>query len=87
MNTFTKIATTSALLFAIAAPASAAVSPNLLRNVIFASGANSNVSVSVQGDTVTLRGYVEDQLDFRNIERAARNSGAKKVINGVLWNS
>ena len=87
MKNFTKMITASALIFAIAAPATAAVSPNLNRDVQFAAGANSAVITTVQGDTVTLRGHVEDQLVFRAIEKAAKDNGAKTVINGVQWGS
>lgn len=87
MNTFTKIISASALVLAIAAPASAAVSKNLVRDIQWASGVNSNVIATVNGTTVTLRGHVEDQLTLRAIERAARKNGAEKVINGVQWRS
>ena len=87
MKTFTHFIASTALLVAIAAPASAAISPNLVRDVQFAAGVNSNVITTVNGDTVTLRGHVEDQAVVRAIERAARKNGAKSVVNGVQWRS
>ena len=87
MKTFTHFIASTALLVAITAPASAAISPNLVRDVQFAAGVNSNVITTVNGDTVTLRGHVEDQAVVRAIERAARKNGAKSVVNGVQWRS
>ena len=84
MKTLTKSIASAALIFAIAAPASAAVSPDLCAAVIKASGTASNVRIQVDGDTVTLTGYVETSYDLQRIEAEARKHGATKVNNYVL---
>jgi len=84
MKLFSKLIATSALVLAIAAPASAAVSQTLKIDVLSAAGEGSNVNVVIDGDTVTLTGYVENALDLAAIERAALTNGAEKVINNVF---
>lgn len=80
LNTFAA----TALIFAIAAPASAAVSADIAQEVRAAAGYASNVRVDVDGDTVTLTGYVEDTYSLQAIESAAKRDGATTVINNVL---
>jgi len=74
----------SALILAIAAPASAMVSPQLKQDVLSAAGANSNVHVFVNGDTVTLTGYVEDSYALAKAEQAAHAEGVNKVISNLF---
>jgi len=83
MKLFAKTIATSALLLTVAAPGYAKVDPDLVENVRSAAGDNSNVSVVVLGDTVTMFGYVEDTDDLLAIERAAKDNGAGEVLNGV----
>lgn len=84
MKTLTKSFASAALIFAMAAPASAEVSPDLCDAVRYAGGTASNVRIEVDGDTVTLRGYVETSHELQKIEAAARQHGATKVNNYVL---
>jgi len=83
MKTLLKTISASALVLAIAAPASAMVSPNIKQDVLFAAGSNSNVSVIVEGDTVTLTGYVEDAYARTLVAQAAKADGVR-VINNVF---
>jgi len=70
-------------MFAIAAPASAIVSPDLGKSLRAAAGHQSNISVRVEEDTVTVYGYVTDGLAIRKIEQAALDNGAESVNNHV----
>ena len=83
MKTLTKSIAAAALSFAMAAPASAAVSPNILTDINLAAGSGSNVRITVSGDTVTMYGFVEDTYALQSINRAAKRAGAKKVNNYV----
>lgn len=83
MNTFTKALTTSALMFAIAGPASAIVAPNAAQDIRSAAGHSSEINVRVNGDTVTLSGHVTDGLAIQKIEQAALANGADQVNNYV----
>ena len=83
MKNFTKIISVSALLFAVASPASAIVSSNVTQSVRAAAGFDSNVNVQVSGDTVTLSGFVENEAYLENIESAAKSKGALLVRNNV----
>ena len=65
------------------APANAAVSPDVFRNVQSAAG-DFRVYVRVQGDTVTLSGWVDDYYARSQAERAAKASGATRVINCIF---
>jgi len=84
MKTFTKIASTSALLLAIAAPAAAAPNANLLRDVQWAAGGNTNVTFEVTGDTITMNGAVENKFTLDNIVKAAEANGAEANVRDVL---
>ncbi len=85
MKTVKNIAITTALIFAVATPAFAALSATDVRAAVKSAAApGSNVRVYVRGDTVTLSGYVRDTLSLQNIEQAARREGATKVINNVF---
>jgi len=84
MKFITKSIAATALVFAIAAPASAMVSPNLKNDVLAAAGSNSNVNVFIDGSTVTLTGYVEDAYALTAIERVAKAEGVDRVINNVF---
>ena len=84
MKTLTKTIAASALIFAIAGPASAAVSSDIGKDVNLAAGSGANVRVDVEGSTVTLNGYVEDTFALQQIETAAKENGADEVINNVF---
>lgn len=84
MNTVIKAIATATVIAAFAAPATAAVSSDISRDVKSAAGSGSNVRVNVNGDTVTLTGYVEDTYALQRIETAAKNNGATSVQNYVL---
>ena len=84
MKKFTNAIASAALLIAIANPATAAISSAIGRDIQAAAGTNSSVRIVVDGDTVILHGYVENEASFQNIERAARENGAARVINSVL---
>ena len=75
--------TIAASVLVFAGSASAMVSPDLAREVRSAAGANSNVRVCIEGDTVTLSGYAEDLYAVGLAESAARSAGAVKVINRI----
>lgn len=83
MKLITKTIASTALIFAIAAPAYAKIDPNLVENVRSVAGANSNISVVVLGNSVTMFGYVESRDYLLAIERAAKDNGAYEVLNGV----
>ena len=83
MNTFTKIVTASAFLLAIAAPASAIVSPEIGKDIRAAAGGNSSISVRVNGESVTVYGVVTDGTAIQKIEQAALDNGAESVNNYV----
>ena len=85
MNFITRSIAASALTLAIAAPAAAAINVKELRQDIRrAAGPNSNVSVVVKGDTITVYGFVEDRLNWSRIDRIARATGSKDVRNSVV---
>lgn len=84
MKTFTKAIAATAVIFAMAAPASAAVSADIGNSIRAAAGTGSNVRVNVDGDTVILNGYVEDSYSRLAIERVAKDRGAENVINNVV---
>lgn len=83
MKTFTKIISASALLLAISAPVSAMVSPELTQSIQAAGGYDSNIDVRIDGNTVSLSGYVEDEASLKRIEQLAKSSGAETVNNNV----
>lgn len=85
MKTINQLFTASALALLVAGSASAAIYPDLERDVRSAAGANSNVLTSIEGDTVILRGFVANKSAYLAIEQAARDNGAEIVINGVQW--
>jgi len=84
MKFITKSIAATALVFAIAAPASAMISPNLKQDILAAAGSNSNVQVAIDGDTVKLTGYVEDSYSLAAIERTAKAEGVDRVISNVF---
>ncbi len=84
MKLMTKTLATSALLIAFAAPASAMVSSSLSQDVRSAVGSNSNVSVIIDGDKVTLTGYAEDSYAIAQAEIAAKGAGASEVVNNIF---
>ena len=84
MKILSKSIAASTLFFALSAPALAAISQcDIERDVRNAAGSSSNVRVSVNGDTVTLTGFVEDSFSLQRIAVAARKGGATKVNNLV----
>ena len=89
MKTFTKIfsasasASASALVLAISAPVSAMVSPDLTQSIQAAGGYDSNVDVRIDGNTVSLSGFVEDEASLQRIEQTAKSGGAEIVNNKV----
>ncbi len=86
-NLSAAIALVSAVAFA--APASAVVSQSDVKQSVRSAvhGASANISVVVNGDTATLRGY-GNALDRAAAQRAAENSaGVNQVINLILTNS
>lgn len=86
----TKFAATALLVvgttlsLSIATTALAEVDPGIGPRVQAAAGVNSNVRVVIQGNNVTLYGYVEDENSLLRIEQIARRSGAERVINSVI---
>jgi len=84
MKLITKLFATSALVLAIAAPASAMVSPQLKQDVLAAAGSGSNINVIIDGSTVTLTGYVEDTHALSRIQQAAKGEGVDRVISNVF---
>lgn len=83
MNILYKALAASILIFATTVPATAAVSPNIVRNIHAAAGEYS-FRVHVNGDTVTLTGWVEDSYAKSRAEYAAKASGATTVYNCLL---
>jgi len=84
MKFITKSIAATALVLAISAPAYAMVSPQLKQDVISAAGSGSNIHVFVEGDTVTLTGYVEDAYALSQAMQAADGEGVNKVINNLF---
>jgi len=84
MKLFTKSIAATALVLAIAAPASAMVSPQLKQDIVSAAGSNSNVQVLVDGATVTVTGYVEDSYALSQVLQAADADGVDRVISNVF---
>lgn len=84
MKISTHVITAAALIFAMAAPVSANVSSDISRDIRIAAGSGSNVRINVEGETVTLTGYVEDTYALQAIEAAALKGGATKVNNHVI---
>jgi len=76
------IAAAIALSAFVAGPASAMISQSdLSRDVLSAVGADSNVTVLVNGDTVTLQGYFADAGAKNRAIQAAKNGvGVDRVI-------
>lgn len=85
MKTLSKTIAATALIFAMAAPASASVSEDVYFGVRVASGPDSDVSVAVDGSTVTMTGTVRDAQALEAIEAAARQEGATEVNNLVIF--
>jgi len=77
------IAAAIALSAFVAGPAVAMVPHGELnRDIASALGGDSNVTATVNGDTVTLRGYFADAGDKNNAIRVAKNGvGIDRVIN------
>lgn len=84
MRSSTKYLIAAAISFVISAPVMAEVNASIGQEVQAAAGSNGNVRVTIDGDTVTLHGYVEDERSMHRIEQAAKNNGASRVINSVL---
>lgn len=84
MKTFFKAVTTAVLVFAIAGSATATPPKAGLVNqtVWSATGGNGRVYAHVHGDTVILRGFVDEQLTSNQVERAVSDlDGVNRVIN------
>ena len=81
MKAPTKTFAASALIFAIAGPASAAVSDNIGQEVNQVAGSGSNVFVNVDGNTVILTGYVEGTFALQQTEQTAKQSDVTNVNN------
>ena len=77
------LAAAIALSALVAGPASAMVSKgDLSRDILSTLSSDSNVTVSVAGDTVTLQGYFADAGDQNRALQAAMNAeGVERVIN------
>lgn len=84
MDTPVKSITASALVLAFSAPAIGSVSSDLFEDVQSAAGHNSQVMIDVEGDMVTLTGYVHDSNALRAIEISAEMNGANVVVNNVM---
>lgn len=84
MKTLTKTIATAALIFATTTPAIAGISPGIVNDIKAAAGSSTNVTVDVDGDTVTLTGYVEDYYALRSLERVAKTNGANNVVVNVI---
>lgn len=84
MNKSAQSITATALVLAFSAPAFSAVSNDVYTDVQSAAGHNSSVSVDVEGDVVTLTGFVENDHALQAIEHSAEMNGANVVINNVL---
>jgi len=80
------IAAAIALTAFVAGPASAMISQgDLSRDINSVVGADSHITATVVGDTVTLSGYFGDAGDKNSAIRAAMNSaGVEQVINNAF---
>lgn len=81
---FSKIFAASVLMLTFASPAFAGVDLDVSQAVRSVAGANSNVRVDVEGNTVILTGYVADSRALLAIEQAAEQNGMDTVINNVF---
>ncbi len=84
MNTLTKTVTATVLIFATFIPAYAAVAPGIVTDIQAAVGPSNTIDIGVEGDTVTLTGYVADFETMRELERVAKTNGANNVIINVI---
>jgi len=80
------IAAAVALTAFAAAPASAMVlKGDLSRDINSAISSSSNITASVQGDTVIFSGYFTDAIDMQKAIQTAKNSpGVNRVINNAF---
>ena len=85
MKTIKTFAAAIALSALVAGPASAMISKgDLGQDIQSALGSDSNITVSVAGDTVTLQGYFGDAGDQNRALQAALNGvGVERVINNA----
>ncbi len=80
------IAAAIALTAFVAGPASAMIDQSsVTRDINSVLGGGSNITATVNGDTVTLSGYFADAYDKNSAIRAAMNSeGVDRVINNAF---
>ena len=84
MRTLANAIAAGALFLSVVTPIYAEITPTISRDIQAAAGANSSIRVKIDGDTVMLHGYVEDENSLRKMEQAAKRNGAVTVIMSVL---
>jgi len=80
MSIITKSFIASALVFVLATPASAEVSGQTRLSIMAAAGSSGSVYVKQRGGTLSVFGNVESAYQLAAIRRAAKNSGAERVV-------
>lgn len=71
MKTLTKTLAIATVIASFAAPSFAAMEDDIRRHA----GTNGNINVQVDGDTITLSGFVEDTYKRQQAERMAKSQG------------
>lgn len=83
MKTLINVIASVALLFVVSVNASASLSSNVEEQVRAVASLGSNIFLDFHGETVILSGYVDQPHLLLAIENAARDAGAKAVINNL----
>jgi len=73
MKTLLNTIAITALVATFSTPAFASIS----QDIRSAAGTNGNIRVRINGDTITLSGFVEDSFARSKAERIAKNAGFK----------
>ena len=83
MRFLTQLSLASTLAFVLSTPALAVLMSELAQYVQAAAGRDSNINVQIDGETVSLRGYAENEDVARRLEEVARKNGATNVNNHI----
>ena len=86
MKNLTKLVSTGLIALMVVGPVTAApVWSDVSLNVQLAAGAEGNVYVNLNGDTVTLSGFVDNYYTSNAVIRAAsKTEGVDRVINNMF---
>ena len=79
-----KTVAAAALILTTAAPVAALTDAELRQKIQRAAGPNSNVSISINGDTLTVYGFVQDVYSRNRVSRAVQSGDYTDIRNSVV---